>query len=154
MKCRKCRSEIEKNSDFCPNCGAKTNRTLKIAITIIAVIVLGIIIFVAGIYVLVFSILGEVEKHDYIELDDYKVPNIIYNSDYKVCRYASSGNKKTIEPCKNFSDEFLDEFVEDMKKSGYEYIETDDGRYLNKQTEEGYTIEIKFSKKEVIYLLK
>ena len=41
-----------------------------------------------------------------------------------------------------------------MKKSGYEYIETDDGRYLNKQTEEGYTIEIKFSKKEVIYLLR
>ena len=154
MKCRKCKSEIDKNTEFCPNCGAKTNHALKIGITIIVIIFLGIIIFGVGIYVLVFSLLGEVEKVDYIELDDHKVPNIIYNSGYKVCRYASSGNKKTIEPCKNFSDEFLDEFVEDMKKSGYEYIETEDGMYLNKQTEEGYTIEIKLSKDKVKYSLK
>ena len=154
MKCRKCKSEIDKNLEYCPNCGAKTNRDLKIALLIGGIILLGITLFGVGIFVLVFSLLGEVEKVDYIELDDYKVPNIIYNSDYKVCRYASSGNEKIIEPCNDFSEEFLNDFVEDMKKSGYEYIETDDGSYLNKKTSEGYTIEIKLSKDKVKYSLK
>ena len=35
-----------------------------------------------------------------------------------------------------------------------EYIETDDGSYLNKKTAEGYIIEIKLSKDKVKYSLK
>ena len=58
MKCKKCKTEVLDNTTFCPNCGSKIKKKLKISVVTIIGFILSIIVTSLSLFIVIGLIVG------------------------------------------------------------------------------------------------
>jgi len=156
MKCIKCKRKLDKNSEFCPNCGTPVNKDKsgKVAFIVIIIILLFIVLFIGGMYGLFSYIFAKAKNNEFVQIEDYKVPNIFYNSDYKICNYRYSDNNIGIGPCEKFKEDFMDSYIDKMIDYGYHVEERNGEKFLVREVEDGRELIVKLNNNEVIYTIE
>ena len=140
MYCGNCGNKVKPEDSFCGNCGNSLNKVnygnsnpqvpnynvetkkkgngTALAIIIPIVVVLAIIGFIAGVFIIILALLGSEANKDYVDLSGDEVPTIYYVIGEKnICNYDSSYNgdemEITYEYCDNeLTADELDEYIE------------------------------------------
>lgn len=140
MYCEKCNKYYSKDDKYCNICGneliekeqPKENRKKKKNVLIIALIILGVTLFIGSTVFAFTSIFKYVDKLsvlDYVELGDDEIPTIhlvnnSITSDWYSKNIENDYIKIEIEYNKNLYDyNIIDEYISFMEDSGFTYVE-------------------------------
>ena len=156
MKCIKCKRKLDKNSDFCPNCGTPVSKDKsgKVALIVLIIIVVLFALFIGGLFGIISYTLSKAKNNEFVQIEEYKVPNIFYDSDYKICNYRYSDNYIGMGPCKNFKQDFMDSYIDKMIDYGYHVEERNGEVFLVREIEDGRELIVKLYNNEIIYTIE
>ncbi len=156
MKCIKCKRKLDKKSDFCPYCGTPVNKDKsgKVALIIIIIIFIFIALFVGGVYGVISYTFAKAKNNEFVQIEEYKVPNIFYNSDYKLCNYSFSDNNIGMGPCKIFKEDFMDSYIDKMIDYGYHVEERNGIVFLVREVDDGRELTVELRNDEITYTIE